>query len=68
MKAKQHAPQPLDIWTFLPQTNYKPCEEVTCMAFVCNLLLQEREVFEYIQLRNDPAFSERRATLTAILQ
>ena len=56
MKAKQHASQLLDIWTFLPQTNCKPCEEVTCMVYVCNLLLRGREVVECSPLRKVPLF------------
>jgi ArsR family metal-binding transcriptional regulator len=67
MTAIKHAPRPLDIWTQLPQTNCKQCGEATCMAFACNLLLQERELDECLPLRQDAAFSERRATLAAML-
>jgi ArsR family metal-binding transcriptional regulator len=67
MTAMKHAPRPLDIWTLLPQTNCKICGEATCMAFACNLLLQERELEECTPLQEDHAFAERRATLAAIL-
>ena len=67
MTAKKCAPRPLDIWTLLLQTNCKQCGEATCMAFACNLLLQEWELAECIPLSNDPTFSERKATLTAML-
>jgi ArsR family metal-binding transcriptional regulator len=67
MTAKKHSPRPLDIWTLLPQTNCKKCGEATCMAFACNLLLQERELEECKPLHEDEAFDERRATLEAML-
>ncbi len=67
MTARKHAPRPLDIWTLLPQTNCKQCGEATCMAFACNLLLQERELEDCTPMLVDPAFAERRATLTAML-
>jgi ArsR family metal-binding transcriptional regulator len=67
MTARRHAPRPLDVWTLLPQTNCKKCGEATCMAFACNLLLQERVLEECIPLIGDQAFTERRATLEAML-
>ncbi len=67
MTARKSAPRPLDIWTLLPQTNCKKCGEATCMAFACNLLLQERELDECTPLQEDQAFTERRATLQAML-
>ncbi len=67
MTAMKHPPRPLDIWTLLPQTNCKKCGEATCMAFACNLLLQERELEECTPLYTEEVFSERRATLTAML-
>ncbi len=67
MTARKSAPRPLDIWTLLPQTNCKKCGEATCMAFACNLLLQERELYECTPLQEDQAFTERRATLQAML-
>jgi ArsR family metal-binding transcriptional regulator len=66
MTAERRAPRPLDIWTLLPQTNCKRCGEQTCMAFACNLLLNKRELAECLPLHEDPAFSERRATLEAM--
>jgi ArsR family metal-binding transcriptional regulator len=67
MTARKHAPRPLDIYTLLPQTNCKKCGEATCMAFACNLLLQERELEECTPLQADEAFTERRAALEAML-
>jgi ArsR family metal-binding transcriptional regulator len=67
MTARKHSPRPLDIWTLLPQTNCKKCGEATCMAFACKLLLQERELEECTPLQADDAFTERRATLEAML-
>jgi ArsR family metal-binding transcriptional regulator len=67
MTARKHALRPLDIWTLLPQTNCKKCSEATCMAFACKMLLQERELEECSPLYDDEAFTERRATLAAIL-
>lgn len=67
MTAKKHAPRPLDIWTLLPQSNCKEFGEATCMAFACKLLLQERELVECLPLQSDAAFSDRRATLEAML-
>jgi ArsR family metal-binding transcriptional regulator len=65
--ARKHAPRPLDILTLLPQTNCKICGEATCMAFACNLLLQERGLEECTPLQRDEAFADRRATLEAML-
>ncbi len=59
MTARKRAPRPLDVWTLLPQTNCKKCGEATCMAFACNLLLQERVLEECSPLVEDLAFSER---------
>lgn len=67
MTRGKSAPRPLDIWELLPRTNCKECGEATCMAFACNLLLQERELDECTPLQEDAAFAERRATLEAML-
>ncbi len=67
MTARKRTPRPLDIWALLPQTNCKKCGEATCMAFACNLLLQERVLEECTPLAVDEAFAERRATLSAML-
>jgi ArsR family metal-binding transcriptional regulator len=67
MTRGKSAPRPLDIWELLPRTNCKQCGEATCIAFACNLLLQERELEECTPLKEDPALAERRATLEAML-
>jgi ArsR family metal-binding transcriptional regulator len=67
MTARKRSPRPLDIWTLLPQANCRKCGEATCMAFACNLLLQERELEECIPLQADEAYVERKATLEAML-
>jgi ArsR family metal-binding transcriptional regulator len=63
----RRTPRPLDIWLLLPQTNCKQCGEATCMAFACNLLLQNRELAECVVLKNDPSFEERSATLRTLV-
>jgi ArsR family metal-binding transcriptional regulator len=63
----KNAPRPLDIWELLPQTNCKRCGEATCMAFACNLLLQERELEECTPLAEDAVFADRRAALAVML-
>ena len=67
MTAARHAPRWLDILTLLPQTNCKQCGEATCMAFAAALLQQNRLLGECLILTSDPAFSDRRATLEAML-
>jgi ArsR family metal-binding transcriptional regulator len=67
MTQRKRAPRPLDLWSLLPQTNCAICGEATCMAFACNLLLQERKLEECIPLFTETAFIERRATLEALL-
>lgn len=66
MTTARRAPRPLDIWTLLPQTNCKQCGEDTCLAYACNLLLNKRELIDCRPLQEDPAFSDRRATLEAM--
>jgi ArsR family metal-binding transcriptional regulator len=66
MTAARRAPRPLDIWSLLPQSNCKQCGEQTCMAFACNLLLNKRELSECLPLHEDPACSDRLATLEAM--
>jgi len=65
--AARRAPRWLDIWTLLPQTNCKQCGEATCMAFTAALLQQTRALAECLPLASDPAFTDRRATLEAML-
>lgn len=64
--AIRRAPRPLDVWLLLPQSNCKRCGEETCLAFACNLLLQNRELDECLPLQTEAVFAERLATLRAI--
>ena len=63
VSSPRRTPRPLDVWTQLPQTNCKRCGEESCLAFACNLLLQNRVLDECEPLRIDPSFEERRAAL-----
>ena len=63
----RRAPRWLDILALLPQTNCKQCGEVTCMAFAAALLQGQRGLTECLPLASDTAFSDRRATLEAML-
>jgi ArsR family metal-binding transcriptional regulator len=63
----KRSPRPLDIWTLLPQTNCRECGEATCMAFAVGLLKAQRSIHECAPLQRDENFSERRATLEAML-
>lgn len=63
----RRAPRPLDIWTLLPQTNCKECGEQTCMAFACNLLLNQRELAECRPLHKDAAFANQREILSEMM-
>lgn len=63
----RRAPRWLDVWELLPQTNCKQCGEMTCTAFAAALLSQKRLLDECIPLSSDPAFSDRRATLMAMI-
>ena len=63
----RRAPRWLDLWSLLPQTNCKQCGELTCMAFAAALLQQQRLLGECLPLVSDPAFSDRRATLEAMI-
>ena len=67
MTVARRAPRWLDILTLLPQTNCKQCGEATCMAFAAALLQQMRTLQECIPLMQDAEFSDRRATLEAML-
>lgn len=64
---RRRAPRPLDIWALLPQTNCRRCGEETCMAFACNLLLNQRELADCLPLQGDPALADRKATLEAMI-
>jgi ArsR family metal-binding transcriptional regulator len=60
-------PRPLDVYALLPQTNCKQCGEATCMAFAFGLIQQNHVITECPALAQDPAFADRRTTLTALL-
>lgn len=64
---KKQAPRHLDVYSLLPQTNCKQCGEAGCLAFAVNLILHKRELEECTPLQNDTAFTDRRATLEAML-
>jgi ArsR family metal-binding transcriptional regulator len=61
------APRPLDILTLLPQTNCGKCGEATCMAFACNILMQNRALEECLPLITQDQLADRLATLKSIL-
>ena len=63
----KRSPRPLDIWTLLPQTNCRASGEATCMAFAVGVLQERRSTHECSPLQSDENFSERRATLEAML-
>ncbi len=63
----RRAPRWLDLWELLPQTNCKQCGEMTCTAFAAALSQQKRILNECLPLFSDPAFSDRRATLEAMI-
>ena len=63
----RRAPRPLDVWTLLPQSNCKRCGEATCMAFAFLLLQQKHTVEECPVIASDPALSDRRAQLMALV-
>jgi ArsR family metal-binding transcriptional regulator len=63
----RRAPRWLDILALLPQTNCKQCGEATCMAFAAALLQGQRILTECLPLASDVAFSDRRATLEAMV-
>lgn len=65
--AARRAPRHLDVYALLPQTNCKQCGEATCLAFAVLLILQKRSLDECLPLLQDPANSDRRATLEAML-
>jgi len=64
---QRRAPRPLDVHALLPQTNCKQCGEATCMAFAFGLLQQKRTLTECAVIQLDVAFTDRRATLEAML-
>ncbi len=64
---KKQAPHHLDIYALLPQTNCKQCGDATCLAFAVNLILHKRALEDCSPLQRDIAFTDRRATLKAML-
>jgi ArsR family metal-binding transcriptional regulator len=65
---KKRTPRHLDIWELLPRTNCGKCSEATCLAFAVGLLQHKRELDECPLLNNDMNFTDRRATLEAMLE
>jgi ArsR family metal-binding transcriptional regulator len=63
----RRAPRWLDIWSLLPQSNCKQCGESTCLAFAAALLQEKRLLVECLPLQSDVSFSDRKATLEAML-
>lgn len=63
----RQSPKWLDIWEQLPRTNCKQCGEATCSAFAAAMQQGKRQLSECIPLASDPAFSERRAALQAMI-
>jgi ArsR family metal-binding transcriptional regulator len=69
---RKRAPGHLDVYVLLPQTNCKAyprpqCGEASCLAFAVLLVQQQHTLDECPPLQEDPAFTERRATLEAML-
>jgi 4Fe-4S ferredoxin len=64
---RKRAPGHLDVYVLLPQTNCKQCGEAGCLAFAVLLVQQQHTLDECPPLQEDSAFSERRATLEAML-
>jgi ArsR family metal-binding transcriptional regulator len=63
----RRAPRHLDVYALLPQTNCKQFGEPTCLAFAVLLIQQKHTPDECLPLQQDSAFSDRRATLEAML-
>ena len=61
------APRHLDVWSLLPQTNCRQCGEATCLAFAVLLIQHRHSLEECTPLQSDGAFTDRRATLEAML-
>jgi ArsR family metal-binding transcriptional regulator len=67
MTARKRAPRHLDVYALLPQTNCQECGQANCLAFAVLLILNKSTVDQCLPLGRDPAFSDRRATLEAML-
>jgi ArsR family metal-binding transcriptional regulator len=64
---RKRAPQHLDVYALLPQTNCKQCGEASCLAFAVLLIQQLHTLDECPPMTEDPAFAMRRATLAVML-
>lgn len=69
---RKRAPQHLDVYELLPQTNCKSyprpqCGEAGCLAFAVLLIQQQHTLDECLPMQQDPAYADRRATLQAML-
>jgi len=72
LHTRKRAPQHLDVYALLPQTNCKSyprpqCGEANCLAFAVLLIQGQHTLDECHPLQEEPAFSERLATLEAML-
>lgn len=63
VKQRSQPPRPLDVYAVLPQTNCKLCNEATCMAFACMLLMGKRDLTDCKPLYSESAYQERSAIL-----
>lgn len=69
---RKRAPQHLDVYALLPQTNCKAyahpqCGEASCLAFAVLLIQQQHTLEDCPILQQDPAYADRRLTLEAML-
>lgn len=64
---RKRAPQHLDVYELLPRTNCGQCGEASCLAFAVLLIQQQHTLDECLPLYQDRSFSERVATLEAML-
>ena len=63
----RRAPRLLDVWSLLPRTNCRQCDEATCMAFAAAVLQRRRTPAECPPLSGDASLSGQRASLEAML-
>jgi ArsR family metal-binding transcriptional regulator len=57
----------LEIYKLLPQTNCKQCGELTCIAFACKILSEEKSVVLCKQIF-EPQYEEKRKMLFKLLK
>ncbi len=67
MTTRKRAPQHLDIWVLLPQTNCRECGEATCLAFAVGLIQQKRRLAECPPLQEQVQYHDRRMALEKML-